>query len=93
MAISLNTAITLLSFVGAIVLTLGRALWLIARIEKQVERIEAELREHLESSTLHRTPDSESRWVRIETKLDRLEEQLNRLVEAVAQNRFTRSKP
>lgn len=70
--ITLSSVVTLLGFVGAIVLTLGRALWLIARIEKQVEQLEADVRKHFESTQLHRNPDSEDRWKRLEEAIDSL---------------------
>lgn len=39
---------------------------------------------HIQSTALHRNPDYEARWTRIETKLDKLEETLNAIREAMA---------
>lgn len=81
---NVSSALGLVSFVGAIVLTLARGLWLIARIEEQVKKqsedladARREFHDHVESNHLHRNPDSEARLQRMETTLDAVQTTVN----------------
>ena len=56
-----------------IALAIGRTMWTAAEVKKQVDKIEIDLQSHISSQTLHRTPDSEARWSRVEKQLDRIE--------------------
>lgn len=74
---SLGALLGVLSFVSAIVLTLARTVWLVASMKAQLDRLESELREHIANSSLHRNPDSEARWDRLEKAIEGLTNLVN----------------
>ncbi|TXH40731.1 MAG: hypothetical protein E6Q97_39000 [Desulfurellales bacterium] len=69
---SLGALIGVLTFVSAIVLSLARTVWLVAAMKAQLDLITRELREHIANSSLHRNPDSEARWDRLEKAIESL---------------------
>lgn len=86
MTVNLGSVVALITLVGSIVLTLGRSLWLVAEVKSDLDKIEKELLQHVQSTSLHRNADSEARWERLESKIDKLEEQLAKVLQAIANN-------
>lgn len=74
---SLGALIGVLTFVSAIVLSLARTVWLVAAMKAQLDLLEREMREHVANSSLHRNPDSEARWTRLEEAIKSLTDLVN----------------
>lgn len=74
---SLGALIGVITFVSAIVLSLARTVWLVAAMKAQLDLLEKEMREHAANSNLHRNPDSEARWTRLEKSIESLTALIN----------------
>lgn len=74
---SLGALIGVLTFVSAIVLSLARTVWLVAAMKALLDLLEREMREHVANSSLHRNPDSEARWTRLEEAIKSLTDLVN----------------
>ena len=73
---SLNALLGVIGFVSAIVLALGRTVWMVAELKTDLAQLKADLNKHLADSSLHRNPDSEARWLRLESTLDQLQKNI-----------------
>lgn len=56
-----------------ITLAVARTMWTSSEVKKKVDAVDSKLNLHIENPALHRNPDSERRWERVEKQLDRIE--------------------
>lgn len=73
--------ITLIAYVLAQCILVARSMWLTRQTADQVRHIEKLLAEHMNSHTLHRTPDFEERLKQWDRVLDEIRNDVKKILE------------
>lgn len=78
---NLFAVISLLLYLVTQTLVVARSIWLTLQTSKKVEHIETMLQTHINSQTLHRTPDFEERLKQWDRVLDEIRADVKKLLD------------
>lgn len=78
---NLFAVISLLLYLITQTLVVARSIWLTLQTSKKVEHIETMLQTHINSQTLHRTPDFEERLKQWDRVLDEIRADVKKLLD------------